>query len=104
MTPASTSETATLATSVPGAEALAEPHPELWFVRRIRVRTLLHELWQFRELIHALAERDLRVRYKQAVLGVAWAVVTPVILMLVFSVVFTKFGNVHTNGVPYVLF
>jgi len=51
-----------------------------------------------------LAERDLRVRYKQAALGIAWAVITPVIMMVAFSVIFTKFAHVNTGGVPYPLF
>ena len=51
-----------------------------------------------------LAERDLRVRYKQAVLGVAWAVISPVAFMIAFTVVFTKFTHVATHGAPYALF
>lgn len=64
------------------------------------------ELWHFRELVFTLAERDLRVRYKQAVLGIAWAVITPIILMLAFTVLFTKVAKVNTYapGVPYPLF
>ena len=57
------------------------------------------------ELVVTLAERDLRVRYKQAFLGFAWAVFAPVTLMLVFTFVFTKFAKIQTApGVPYALF
>lgn len=81
-----------------------EPRREIWFRRRISVRAAVRDLWRSRELILTLAERDLRVRYKQAVLGFAWALFTPVMLMLVFTLVFQKFANIHTSGVPYPLF
>jgi ABC-type polysaccharide/polyol phosphate export permease len=84
--------------------AVGEPRREIWFRRRISVRTAVRDLWRSRELILTLAERDLRVRYKQAVLGFAWALFTPVMLMLVFTFVFQKFANIHTSGVPYPLF
>jgi ABC-type polysaccharide/polyol phosphate export permease len=82
----------------------SEPRPEIWFKRRISPLVALRDLWRGRQLIVTLAERDLRVRYKQAVLGFAWSVFTPIMLMLVFSLVFTKFTNVNTGGVPYPLF
>lgn len=53
----------------------------------------LSELWKYRELGYLLAWRDLRVRYKQTVLGVGWAVLQPVILMVVFTVVFGRSGG-----------
>lgn len=86
-----------------GAPA-GEPRPAIWFKRRVGAIQALRELWEFRELIRALAERDLRSRYKQAALGMAWALLTPIMLMLAFTFVFTKFGKVATNGVPYPLF
>jgi ABC-type polysaccharide/polyol phosphate export permease len=83
-----------------------EPRREIWFRRRVRLIPAIRELWGFRELVMTLAERDLRVRYKQAVLGIAWAVLTPVAMMIVFTVVFTQVGhiNAHTHGAPYALF
>lgn len=81
-----------------------EPRPEIWFHRRRRLLPALRELWEFGELIVSLAERDLRMRYKQATLGLAWAVLTPLLLMLAFSLVFTRFGSVKTHGAPYPLF
>src|SRR5437588_11597019 len=83
-----------------------EPRPEIWFRRRLRLTTAVREMWQFRELIVTLAERDLRVRYKQATLGVAWSLVTPVVMMIAFTLLFTKVGhiNTHAPGVPYALF
>jgi len=84
----------------------AEPRPEIWFRRRVRLRQAIAELWAFRELVVTLAERDLRVRYKQSVLGVAWALITPVVMMLAFTLIFTKVAhvNTHASGVPYALF
>jgi ABC-type polysaccharide/polyol phosphate export permease len=81
-----------------------EPRREIWFHRRINVFSALKELWDFRELTLTLAERDLRVRYKQAVLGIAWAVIAPVVLMIAFTVLFNRFAKVNTGGAPYALF
>src|SRR5579862_6400201 len=81
-----------------------QPRPEIWFRRRIRVIAALRELWAFRELVLTLAERDLRIRYKQAVLGIAWAVITPVVMMIAFTFIFQKFAHVKTSGAPYALF
>jgi ABC-type polysaccharide/polyol phosphate export permease len=86
------------------AASLTEPRPEIWFRRRTSVVTALKELWQFRELTLTLAERDLRVRYKQAALGVAWAVITPVVMMVAFTLLFNRFAKVNTGGAPYALF
>jgi lipopolysaccharide transport system permease protein len=62
------------------------------------------ELWQYRELLLFQALRDLKVRYKQTVLGVAWAVLQPVLTMLVFSIFFGKLAGVPSDGVPYPIF
>jgi ABC-type polysaccharide/polyol phosphate export permease len=81
-----------------------EPPPEIWFRRRQSLLGAIRELRSYDELMVSLAERDLRTRYKQAGLGVAWAVLTPLLLMLAFTFVFTKFTTVDTNGAPYPLF
>jgi len=81
-----------------------EPRPEIWFKRQVGLVPSLKELWRFRELVVTLAERDIRVRYKQAALGVAWALITPLLLMLAFSLIFTKFAKVDSHGAPYPLF
>jgi lipopolysaccharide transport system permease protein len=62
------------------------------------------ELWRFRELLFFLVWRDVKVRYKQAVLGVAWAVLQPALLMLVFSIFFGRLGGLSGGDVPYPLF
>lgn len=81
-----------------------EPQPDIRFRRRINLKRCIIELVQARELVWTLAERDLRARYKQALLGISWAVITPVLLMIVFSVFFQKVANVDTQGAPYPLF
>jgi len=62
------------------------------------------ELWRHRELLFFLAWRDVKVRYKQTVLGVAWAVLQPALLMVVFTVFFARLAGVSAGDVPYPLF
>jgi lipopolysaccharide transport system permease protein len=62
------------------------------------------ELWRYRELIVFYAIRDIKVRYKQTLLGVAWAVLQPVLTMLVFSIFFGKLAGVPSDGIPYPIF
>jgi ABC-type polysaccharide/polyol phosphate export permease len=82
----------------------AAPPAEILFRYRLRLVAAVRELWQARQLVRTLAERDFRVRYKQAVLGVAWAVLTPLALMVVFTVFFQRVAKVDTAGAPYALF
>ena len=64
----------------------------------------LRELWLYRELIYFLTWRDLKVRYKQTVLGAGWAILQPVLSMIVFSIFFGSLLNVPSEGVPYPIF
>lgn len=61
------------------------------------------DLWRYRELFYFLAWRDLLVRYKQTVIGVAWAVLRPLLTMLALTLVFGKLAKLPSNGVPYPL-
>jgi len=61
----------------------------------------LKALWEYRELLYFLVWRDLKVRYKQTALGVAWAVVQPVATVFLFSVVFGSFAGLPSDGIPY---
>ena len=63
----------------------------------------LRELWRFRELVYFLALRDIKVRYKQTALGVAWVLLQPLLAMGIFSIVFGQRG-LAANGVPYPMF
>jgi lipopolysaccharide transport system permease protein len=67
-------------------------------------RVDFRELWAFRQLLIFLVWRDLRVRYAQTILGVAWAVLQPLLSVLVFTVVFGRFAKVPSDGVPYAVF
>jgi lipopolysaccharide transport system permease protein len=59
------------------------------------------DLWQYRELFYFLSWRDILVRYKQTVIGVAWGVIRPVLTMVVFTVIFGKLAKFPSEGVPY---
>jgi len=62
------------------------------------------ELWQFRELLYFLTWRDVKVRYKQTILGAAWALLQPLMMMVVFTIFFGRMAGVSSGGVPYPLF
>ncbi len=64
----------------------------------------LRDLWEYRELIYFMIWRDIKVRYKQTLLGAAWAVIQPVLTMLVFNFVFGTIAKVPTEGIPYPIF
>src|SRR5437879_9679423 len=64
----------------------------------------LGELWEYRELLYFLVWRDVKVRYKQTVIGVAWAVLQPFLTMVVFSIIFGGLLRVPSEGVPYPVF
>ena len=62
------------------------------------------ELWEYRELLFFFAWRDIKVRYKQTVLGALWAIIQPFLTMVIFSVFFGRLANVPSDGVPYPVF
>jgi lipopolysaccharide transport system permease protein len=64
----------------------------------------LREIWECRDLLRLLAWRDIRVRYKQTVLGAAWAVLQPVLTMAVFNLFFGRLAKVPSGGLPYPIF
>src|SRR3989475_3625343 len=64
----------------------------------------LHELWEYRELLYFLIWRDIKVRYKQTVLGAAWAIIQPFFTMIVFSLFFGKLARIPSDGIPYPVF
>ena len=66
-------------------------------------RQYWRDLWKYRELFYFLAWRDILVRYKQTVVGVAWSLIRPLLTMLILTVVFGKFGKMPSGGVPYAL-
>jgi lipopolysaccharide transport system permease protein len=64
----------------------------------------LRDLWEYRELLYFLTWRDIKVRYKQTVLGAAWAIIQPFFTMVVFSIFFGRLAKVPSDGIPYPIF
>ena len=59
------------------------------------------ELWQYKELLFFLAWRGILVRYKQTIIGIGWAVIQPILIMIVFTVIFGKLAKLPSDGIPY---
>ncbi len=64
----------------------------------------LASLWTYRDLLYFLTLRDVKVRYKQTALGVAWAILQPLLTMVIFAIFFGKFAKIPSDGIPYPLF
>jgi lipopolysaccharide transport system permease protein len=79
------------------------PVQELVIEAGRRDRQYWQDLWRYRELFRVLAWRDISVRYKQTVIGAAWALIRPLLAMVVFTVVFGKIAQLPSQGVPYSL-
>src|SRR5438876_2929424 len=62
------------------------------------------ELWVYRELFGTLVKRDVKIRYRQTVLGGLWAILQPLITMLIFTVLFNRLAGIASDGPPYALF
>ena len=78
-------------------------------IRRLEARRdfswkSLADVWRFRELLYFLVWRDIKVRYKQTALGAGWAIIQPVLAMIVFTVFFGRLAKMPSDGVPYPLF
>jgi ABC-type polysaccharide/polyol phosphate export permease len=80
------------------------PPAELRFRRPLRLGQFLRDLWRSRELVRVLAEREFQSRYKQTVLGIVWALLTPVLLVFVFAVFVNRAFDINTGDAPYILF
>jgi lipopolysaccharide transport system permease protein len=95
-----------------GVNVIADPRPEA--SADLPIHTIapsrswvpldLGELWAYRELLYFLVWREVKVRYKQTALGVAWAVIQPLFTMVVFSIFFGRFGKMPSDGLPYPIF
>jgi lipopolysaccharide transport system permease protein len=87
----------------PGAGSPAPP--ELIFERRTGWQFIdFAEIWRNRELLYFLTWRDVKVRYKQTLLGAAWAILQPLLMMVVFTIFFARMARVSSGGLPYPLF
>ena len=89
---------------VAGAElAVKTPYRRIEPARRL-VPLQLGELWEYRDLLFFLIWREVKVRYKQTVLGLLWAIIQPFFTMVIFTIVFSRFGRVPSDGLPYPVF
>ncbi len=62
------------------------------------------ELWEYRELLYFFLWRDFKVRYKQTVLGVGWAIIQPLVSMVIFTIIFGRLAKIPSDGIPYPIF
>jgi lipopolysaccharide transport system permease protein len=90
-------------------EGKAPAHPPVQISTRIEptrgwTSLRLRELWQYRELIYFFTWRDIKVRYKQTVLGALWAIIQPLFTMLIFTLFFGRLAKMPSDGIPYPIF
>ncbi len=89
----------------PQLETVAEALPVFFIKPEQGLPPLgLRELWEYRELLYFFVWRDIKVRYKQTVLGAAWAIIQPFFMMVVFSLFFGRLARVPSDGIPYPIF
>ncbi|MGH9079970.1 MAG: ABC transporter permease [Acidimicrobiales bacterium] len=81
-----------------------EPPDELMYHHKVHYFEAVRSLWGHREIIYTLAERDFRAQYKQASLGVLWALLSPVATLVIFIVVFSRVKTFGSEGLPYPLY
>ena len=86
--------------------AIPNPQSAITIIRPSRgwISLNLRDLWEYRELLYFLTWRDVKVRYKQTVLGAAWAIIQPFFTMVVFSVFFGKLAKMPSDNIPYPIF
>ena len=92
------SATGPLANRPPGSLTLRIEPPSTWFELR------LQELWKYRELLFFLVWRDVKVRYKQTAIGIAWVIIQPLLTMLVATLFFGRLAKLPSQGLPYSVF
>jgi lipopolysaccharide transport system permease protein len=90
--------------AAPAEPAAAEPKPLVVIGARGPLRLQLRDLWEYRELFYFLVWRDVKVRYKQTILGALWAIIQPVMTMVIFTVVFGRLAGMASDGLPYPVF
>lgn len=86
------------------AESPPEPKTLLLRPHKGWLSLNLGELWEYRELLYFLAWRDIKVRYKQTLLGFGWAIISPLMLTVVFTLIFGRLGKLPTDGLPKAVF
>jgi lipopolysaccharide transport system permease protein len=98
--------TAVSSENAPLAQPPSVPDEPLFIVEASKSRAgiNLKELWTHRELLYFLIWRDVKIRYKQTLLGAAWAIIQPLLTMLVFTFIFGRVAKIDSNGIPYPVF
>ena len=96
--PAASSSAGSLSYNLPDKPVVTIETRKSWVPLNLR------DLWSYRELLYFLMWRDVKVRYKQTILGAAWAVIQPLTTMIIFTYFFGKLARVPTDGVPYPVF
>ncbi len=81
-----------------------EPPDDLLYHHNVRVGESIRLLWAHREVVYTLAERDFRAQYKQATLGILWAVLSPLATLAIFIIVFSRVKSFPHQGIPYALY
>jgi lipopolysaccharide transport system permease protein len=104
--PKATTEAVRSLNTEPRAVAEITPHDLRTLIKSEEsgVQLDLGELWHYRELLYFLTLRDIKVRYKQTVMGLAWVIIQPLTTMLIFTLVFNRFVRLDAGALPYPLF
>jgi len=87
-----------------GPPVMAEPSGDQIYRHQTQLKTSLKELWESRDIIFTLAERDIRAQYKQATLGLLWALIAPLAMLAIFSIIFSREKALGIPGIPYEIF
>lgn len=97
--------------SVANPEKLSTPTPQLpdepLFVvepRKSGLKFQFKDWWTYRELLYFLVWRDVKIRYKQTLLGAAWAIIQPLLTMIIFTLIFGRVAKIDSDGIPYPVF
>ncbi len=89
---------------VEGVQIPSEPPNHTIYRHQARFRTSLKSLWASRDIIFTLAERDIRAQYKQATLGLLWALIFPLAMLGIFTIIFSRTASQGIPGIPYPIF
>lgn len=92
--------------NLPPLHPLHLPDEPLFVVeaRKSGIHFPLKDWWAYRELLYFLIWRDVKIRYKQTLLGAAWAIIQPLLTMLIFTLIFSRVARIESNGIPYPIF
>ena len=101
---ASSEETGTVLTASSGSPPLPDNPVVTIEPTKSWVALRLGDLWQYRELLYFLIWRDVKVRYKQTSLGAAWAILQPLLTMVIFTLLFGRLAGIKSDGIPYPIF